>query len=62
MGCYTKEIRTGQRNKIEEVKYCLHPSITFVDEVKKANKRDGFLIEAGGKMGLKKVLEPEIYD
>jgi len=62
LSAFIKEGTTGKHNKIEDIKYCLHPSSTFVSEVKKANKRDGILIEAGTKMGIKKVLDAEIYD
>ena len=36
---FTKEIRRGPQNRIDDVLYTLTPSINFVGEMKKANKR-----------------------
>jgi hypothetical protein len=36
---YKEEFQRGQRNKIVDIMYTLYPSITFTNEVKKANAR-----------------------
>jgi hypothetical protein len=36
---YEREIRRGKRNQIEDILYKLKPSLDFVSEMKKANKR-----------------------
>ena len=36
---FDKDVRRGQRNKINDILYVLHPTREFVDEMKKANKR-----------------------
>lgn len=36
---YTREMITGPRKKIEDVKYRLTPSLSFINQIRKANKR-----------------------
>ena len=38
---FDKEERRGARNRLSDVLYRLSPSLSFIDEVKKANKRQG---------------------
>jgi hypothetical protein len=38
---YEREERRGPRNRLDDILYHLSPSISFVDEIKKANKRRG---------------------
>jgi hypothetical protein len=36
---FEKEVRRGRHNQIDDVLYTLRPSLNFVSEMKKANKR-----------------------
>jgi hypothetical protein len=49
---YEKKISEGTRGKIEEVLYTLHPTMQFITQVKKANKRKKYLVDSAHQSGI----------
>jgi hypothetical protein len=49
---YDKQIAKGPKGKIEDVKYVLSPSLRFISEIKKANRRQMEITDQARQLGL----------
>jgi hypothetical protein len=49
---FEKEIRTGERNAILDVKYTLYPDMVFTSEMKKANRRNQNILHLAVERGV----------
>jgi len=49
---YDKQIAKGPKGKIEDVKYVLSPSLSFISEIKKANRRQMEITDQARQLGL----------
>jgi hypothetical protein len=49
---YDKQVAKGPKGKIEDVKYVLSPSLRFISEIKKANRRQMEITDQARQLGL----------
>jgi hypothetical protein len=52
LSSFDKEVRTGERNAIADIKYTLHPDIAFTGEIKKANRRNQDILHLAVERGV----------